>query len=474
MNDFSYMIHFGIISSALLLGVTLRNKVKLLQHFLIPSSIIGGFFLLIFYNYLAPKLNLNNDFLGSLVYHLLNISFISMMLRVPSKNRLGTKTGSIKQNVFAMIGQYGFQSLFGLLIAILLGKTIVKNLNPAIGYTLTLGFELGPGQAYTMAKVWESPSMGNFIGASSIGLTLATIGFIVGSIGGVILINIGIKNHWLTEEQIQKLRSKSTKTSFISTTKQPGSFITTNSESIDSFTYHICIVALTYLISYLFLSFISWLLSFAGNMGNQLAESLWGINFVFSALCAIIVRKVIVALKLESSLDDQTLNRINGLSVDLTVCASLGAISLMTISSYIIPIIAITIVGIALTCIALPWTTSRLFTDHQFYRTLVIFGTATGTLPTGLSLLRIVDPDFETPAAEDFVYATGLMLPCAIPIILSVNLPSLSFIEKDPKLLLYAILICLAYCLVATIGYFAIAKKKALANKGQFFYRESK
>ena len=86
--DFSYIIHFGIISAALLLGAFLRSRIRFLQKYLIPSSIIGGFVLLFFYNYAAPHLNLNSDFLGDLVYHLLNVSFIAMMLRTPEEKKV--------------------------------------------------------------------------------------------------------------------------------------------------------------------------------------------------------------------------------------------------------------------------------------------------------------------------------------------------------------------------------------------------
>lgn len=468
--DFSYMIHLAIISSGLLLGVFLRQKVKVLQKWLIPASILGGFFLLVFYNFIAEKLGLNSDFLGDLVYHLLNISFIAMMLRIPDKTRKG-KAKAVRQDVVALVSQYGFQCLFGLLITIVMIKTFAPDLSPAFGFTLPLGFELGPGQAYSMSYQWENLG---FPGASSVGLTMAAMGFIVGSIGGVILINIAIRRGWLSEEQIAKLQSKEVKTSFLSTDHNTGAILTTNSEAIDSFTYHVALVAITYLLSYGLLSFITFLLNLIGPMGGQLADSLWGINFVFSTFCAIIVRKLMCVFKLENSIDNHTMNRISGLSVDFTVCASLGAISLVAIAQYWLPIVILLAVGILITCILLPWYCSRLFTDNQFYRTLIIFGTSTGTMPTGLSLLRIVDPDFETPVAEDFVYATGLMLPLAIPIILCINLPAFSVSQNNPSLLWYAVLISAAYAIAGIVCYLLIAKKRSFADKKHFFFVDRK
>src|SRR5574344_916879 len=228
--DFSYMIHLAVTSIALLIGVLLRNKVKLLQKFLIPASIIGGFLLLLFYNFLGPILGLSNAFLGNLVYHLLNISFIAMMLRIPETNhKAGAAT---RQNVVAIASQYGFQCLFGLLATFLMIKTFAPDLFPAFGFTLPLGFELGPGQAYSMSLVWDA------------------MGFVVGSIGGVILINIAIRRKWLSPAQIEKLHSREVRTSFLAQEKQTGAVLTTNSEAIDSFTYHIALIGMTYFLSF--------------------------------------------------------------------------------------------------------------------------------------------------------------------------------------------------------------------------------
>ena len=136
------------------------------------------------------------------------------------------------------------------------------------------------------------------------------------------------------------------------------------------------------------------LLHLIGPLGVDLAESLWGINFIFSAFCALGVKMFMRLVKVETTIDNATCNRLSGFSVDLTVAASLGAISLVAVQGYWLPILALVLVGAFITLVILPAYCSRMYDDHQFYRTLVIYGTATGTLPTGLALLRVVDPEF--------------------------------------------------------------------------------
>ena len=465
--DFSVLIHFFIISTMMLIGVLLRANIKFLQKFLIPSSIIGGFFLLIFYNVFAPSLNLKTDFLGLLVYHLLNITFIAMMLKVDTSDGPKNVSRSVKQTIVAIIGQYGLQVTFALILVIILSKTLFPGLFLSIAYTLPLGFELGPGQAYSMSVVWEPLG---FTGASSVGLTMAAFGFIIGSIGGVILINIAISRGWMTKEQIARIRSNETQTGFLSKNQVEGSRLTTNSESIDTLTYHLALIFFTYFLSWMFLSLVEKLLLLLGPLGGELASSFWGINFVFSSLIALAVRKVVEGVGLGRSIDNGSLNRVIGISVDTTVCASLGAISVVALANYWGVVIALIILGIIITVFLLPLYSSRLFDDHQFNRTLLVFGASTGTLPTGLALLRIVDPDFETPVAKDYALATGVVLPFVIPIILTVNLPAKTFTTGDNKYLYIAVGVAALYLIAFLISYTLMSNKKAWKDKSKFFY----
>ena len=210
--NWNYIIHIGIISFSLLFAALLRARVKFFQKYLIPSPIIAGVFLLVFYNFVAPSWNLKSEYLGDMVYHLLNISFIAMMLRVTGKRDVKKNNKRIlAQNVTAVIGQYGLQCFFGLLATALLMYTVMPDLFPAIGFTLALGFELGPGQAFSIGSTWQQ--MG-FEGGPSVGLTMAAIGFLIGSFGGVVIINEGIKKGWIGKDYLKNYEKERLKTGF--------------------------------------------------------------------------------------------------------------------------------------------------------------------------------------------------------------------------------------------------------------------
>ena len=470
-HDFTIVIHICIITCALLLGSTLRSKIRFLQKYLIPAPMIGGFFLLLFYNYVAGCLNLESGrfFLEELMFHLLNISFIAMQLRIPAKKEKTQRKSTLWSNVTALIAEYGLQCTFGLLAAVLLLRRFLPGSSVAIGLTLCLGFELGPGQAESMAKVWEGAPY-NVANAGDVGLTMAAIGFVIGSVVGVILINRAAKKGWLSPGYIEKLRNRKIGTDFFRLQKDrvPTSYQTTASESMDTFTLHIALIMFTYLISFLLLAGIEHLVArFAGGKILEAVTGLWGINFVFSSLCAIVVRKALIAAKAEHVIDNHTCNRIDGIAVDFTVAACLGAIEVTAIRQYWVVILVLTLIGIAITCYITPWFCSRLFGDYSFMRFLMIFGTANGTLPTALSLVRVVDPDFETPVAQEYVNSTALMFVFALPILALVNWPAKGMVWPF-------IAITAAYVVIPFFMYLKLAGKRAFAKGGYFYMPEGK
>ena len=417
-----FLLDMGILGTALMLATLLRSKIKLLQRFLIPNSLTAGFILFPLYNWVFPRLGMNTVSLENIVFHFLNLSFIAMILRSSTEKRHSSR------DVFAtstmVLSQYAIQSFLGTIFTIIMIKTFAPNLFPGFGLFATLGFSLGPGQAFAFGKGWEQ--MG-FDGLGSVGLTFGAIGFIWASFGGVFLVNYGIRKGWLTQKERERIEDKKMRQGVLHRgEKMDTSEVSdiTNPEAIDPFTLAASQVFFTYLLSYLILKLISYGLSFFGPSGVNLATNLWGIMFIFCGLTAMLVKACIKALRLEYILDNQRLIRINGFSVDFMVASSIAAISVTLILRYWIPILIISVlVGLA-TIITLIWLSSRVFQDHVFYRMILIFGAAMGTLPSGLALLRIIDPQFETPASRDFMFSAGLTFLAAIPIILTANMPA--------------------------------------------------
>jgi glutamate:Na+ symporter, ESS family len=455
-------VDLGLVSMALLAATAIRHRFRFFQRYLIPNALTAGFLLLPFYNYVGPLIGISSEILGEMVYHLLSISFISMTLRATAPQASGGD-GRIFATSIATLWQFGVQALVGLLFTLLMMATVMPDLFPSFGFLLPLGFVQGPGQAYAIGNGW---ARFGFESAGSIGLTFAAMGFVFASFGGVFLINIGIRRGWLTEEFLHGLDTSAVKSGiFPSRKRRPvGAEMTTESEAIDSFAFHIALVLGVYLLSYVLLLGITSALTGLGPLFADLAENLWGINFIFSALTGIIVRTVMRRTGLDFAVDSKTLTRISGFSVDYMVAAAIGAISIVLVRAYLLPIMALSLIGGVLALVLVPWFCSRIFVDHQFHRTMMIFGVSTGTLPTGLALLRVIDPEFETPVASDYMYASGLTFIFAIPFILAINLPAYAATTGDMRYFWAGIGVSVAYIVFVLIAFLFIARGRAFAG----------
>jgi ESS family glutamate:Na+ symporter len=178
-SHWSIFVHLGVIASSLLLATLIRARVRFFQRFLIPNSLTAGFILLIFYNYIAQHLGLGTEHLGDLIYHLLSLSFIAMGLRNTPGRGAGKRVLSTGLMIMA---SFSFQALLGIALTFLFIFLVIPGISPSFGLFIPLGFEMGPGQAYSIGIGWED--MG-FAGAGTIGLTFAALGFLWACFGGV-------------------------------------------------------------------------------------------------------------------------------------------------------------------------------------------------------------------------------------------------------------------------------------------------
>ena len=455
-------IDLGLISMGLLLATFIRAKVKFFQKYLIPNALTAGFLLLPLYNFVLPHIGIDSMGLGELAYHLLSISFVAMALRQtpPAHEKKGQ--GFFPTSV-AIISQFAVQIIVGLLGTYILIQTIMPDLFEPFGYLLPLGFVQGPGQAFAIGQSWETSGI---FGAGSVGLTFAALGFVVSCFGGVFLINYGIRRHWIGKEFREALQNQGIKTGVYPKDgpQKLGSTLTTETEAIDSMTFNTAMVLICYFLAYLFLRFLTYTLSMLGPLGAEFATNLWGISFIFAALSGLLVKQVLKILKVHYVLDNNTLNRISGLSVDVMVTSAIAAISVVVVTQFWLPILLLASVATILLFLTVPWFCSRLFEDHQFHRMMLIFGVSSGTLSTGLALLRVIDPEFETPVARDYTYASGITFLLVIPLILSISFPVRTFVTGNMTYFWVALAISLAYLIFAFVSYLVIAKGRAFAK----------
>jgi ESS family glutamate:Na+ symporter len=182
----------------------------------------------------------------------------------------------------------------------------------------------------------------------------------------------------------------------------------------------------------------------AGNLlPPDLASLLWGFFFFFGLIIAFIIRWLTGKLGVDYLIDPGVQRRITGWSIDFLIVATIMAIKLTVVWAYMLPISVISISCGVFTTLAILFLGKRLW-SYNLERTVVIFGTVTGTVSCGLLLLRIVDPEFKTPAVIEIALMNVIMLVPLAGLLVLVNAPVWWEWNMGPTLVVFAAVMAIA------------------------------
>jgi len=179
-----------------------------------------------------------------------------------------------------------------------------------------------------------------------------------------------------------------------------------------------------------------------GEFGETFSQVLWGFHFVFGAIIGFGVRKVYNQLYERGTIKEDYLNnfilqRFSGGVFDFMVAASISAVSFAHISTVFVPLLILTLLGGLLTYIYLSIVIRRDFPEHRLANLIAMFGMQTGTISTGVVLLREIDPAMESGAAENMVLGSGFSIMIGLPLIALLNVPVMGFVSGNHLYYLY-------------------------------------
>lgn len=404
----SFILILTVLLFAMMVANTLRRLIPPLRRSMIPSSVLGGFLVLIagfIYKKITGRAMLDIKILEALTYHGLGLGFVAMSLKTTEREKDPHRQRDIFNTGLTTVAGYLLQAIAG--IAITIGLSYIMDSFPAAGLLLPMGYGQGPGQAYNWGHNYEVNY--GFANGTSFGLTIAAAGFIAASVGGIIFLNVLRKRGRFSGETGSDVNDRHLTAQTIT-----GNGEIPLSESMDKLTVQIALVFIAYIAAYAFMYGINAIINtgILGNFGvNTVQPLIWGFNFLFGTVFAIILKAILRALKNANVIHREYTNnfmqsRIAGFMFDIMVVASIAAIDLhaFTIKEFIIPLSLICIVGGVVTYFMLRFTCKRLFPNYEDEAWLSLYGMLTGTASTGVILLRERDPGFETPAANNLVY----------------------------------------------------------------------
>ena len=190
----AFLAQLGLLLLFLMLGNIFRRTVPLFRKCLIPSALLGGG-LLLFVNVICKQFGVvlvDNRLMQTTTYHCLAIGFAAMSLKTEKSTHKTNRTQVLEFGALQG-GCYMLQAFTGLAITIvlfLLTRYSSQITSYICGLILPLAYGQGPGNALSWDINFTNTPAAQFTGHGSFGLSLASIGFVVASIFGILYINI--------------------------------------------------------------------------------------------------------------------------------------------------------------------------------------------------------------------------------------------------------------------------------------------
>ena len=415
----SFML-LAVLLSSLLVANMIKKSVPYLQESLIPTSVLGGGLLLAIagiYRMFTGNPLFDSSFFGGngsanleiLTYHTLALGFIASTFKTSDNKLTKERTVEIFNTGVTTVATYLLQAVVGFGIT-MIAAFIIEDFFSAAGVLLPFGYGQGTGQAMNYGGIYENEY--GFLGGKSFGLTIAAFGFLSASIGGVIHLN-------LLKKRGKVILRKADDTVLRSEEIESSNEIPMQ-ESIDKMTVQIALIAVAYLLSYALMYLLGLLLP-------GMKSVIFGFNFLLGVLSATLIKTILKVSKKAAVIKKQYTNnflmtRACNFFFDIMVVAGIAAIRIDMVEKYWGILLILGVVGAIITYAYIRISSKTLFPAYAEEQFLAMYGMLTGTASTGVILLREIDGDFKTPAADNMVYQNFPAIVFGFPLMLLATL----------------------------------------------------
>ncbi|PKR76868.1 sodium:glutamate symporter [Halalkalibacillus sediminis] len=430
----------------LLIGKWIRVRVKWLQALFLPSSVIAGFLALLLGPQVLGKIMTPitgedsfwsngvmtqemTEVWAALPGLLINVVFATLFLGtiLPGLKKIWHIGGP--QLAFGWSLGWG-QYVVGILLALfVLGPFF--GMPPMAGALIEVGFEGGHGTAAGLQGTFEEM---DFAEAYDLAIGLATVGILSGVLIGIAFINWGVKKNKTEIIKDVKEQSKIKRAGIVEfENREPAAKMTVRPESIEPLSLHIAIISAAILVGYVLLEL--FIFAEATIIGSDLMT--YVPLFPLAMIGGILVQLFFTKIDNTEVIDRRMISRIQGFSLDVLILAAIATVSLDVIGDYLVPFLLLAGAGIAWNVLGFFVLAPRMIPTYWLERAIGDFGQSMGITATGLLLMRVADPETESPAFEGFGYKQlvfepflggGLVTALSVPLIYEYGpLPFLGF-----------------------------------------------
>ena len=438
----------SLLSVLLLIGTFLRAKVKLFQSLYLPASVIGGFIGII----ISPEIlgrfsnySISEEWIKtySLLPGILSVPIFAAIPLGMFLNENKNIKSMYPSKVLICFGLFQCasmsQSAIGYATNMFFNKINPQlNMYRTFGYELSAGFAGGHGLAAATGKLLEGFGIPQWEIAQGVALTTATVGLIGGIVFGIIFINLAVrKNKTKIIKLINDNADKSMEVGYNKDINKQNSLgrETFLSSSIETITFHLAIIFTVCGIAYIVLNFVKKM-----NIAGLNVLPVWTYSMIIMFALNFIIKK----LNLVWMVDAKVKAKIMGTLSDFAIVSAMTSLPIKAIINYIAPITVMCILGFIITyLLVFPLNSFFFKEDYSFERAIISWGTLTGVLITGMTLLKICDPEYKSPALSEFslgfslMSVTGLLIVPILNTVLAVGSTFDNFITAIISAILY-------------------------------------
>lgn len=391
---------FCLLSLLLFAGKIIRVSIPLLQKCYLPSSVIGGVLGLILFQCFPQFFNEETvQSIAKIPGFMINIVFATLFLGVATPPLKKVFQVAFPQLCFGQImawGQYviGFAAAGWILIPFF-------GAHEGFGNLLEIGFQGGHGTVGGMSESFRTLGWEDGI---ALGYTVATAGMILGVVVGMMLVNwAGRKGYVKNIRQFESQNKLQQLGIYRASDRPTAGWQTVYSDSIDSLAWHIALVGIVVLCGYGILEGLRSLEIFCFPNGSIRIFK----GFPLFPLCMIgglVIQKIARLCKVDSLVDHGQMQRLAGAALDFLVLSAMATIKIAVVADNWKSLLTIIVLGLLFALFMVIRVAPRLFKESWFECAIADFGQALGVTATGLLLLRSVDPESKTCAAQAFGY----------------------------------------------------------------------
>lgn len=401
----NFMMAFGWASVMLCIGMLLRAKIPVLRNMLVPASVIAGVLGFVFMNLLGSagiSAGTDTTMFTDIVNNLFTVSFISISLTSTPKGEGNTAKNTMKGAwgigiVWCLL--YALTPLVGAGVVALFGKNV--RMDSIYGMLIQFAFCQGPGQAAAYGALFEQFGWES---ASVVAIAFSAIGFLVAFLVGIPAAKMGVK--YGVAKHCGKIDDAILK-GYLRKEEQTELMVkdTTCNSNIETLTFHFAVMGVCYILAVGIAQVFSLLPGFLGT-------SMSGMMFMNGMYAAYIVKWLLKKFHLNFLMENTLQSKITGWTADYLVVCAFMSVSVNIIMKWMVPILMVCIVSTLITALVCFYFGRRFGGSNDFERTLGLYGTCTGTVPSGIALVRIVDPDFQTSTSVELGACNLVMLAC--------------------------------------------------------------